>query len=122
MITTTHLIEQQGAIYLKTGVFVVGAGLIPARDAGKLRCRVKREEAMGKIKYPFIILAGLSAAVALILALTGAGRNRVRVAGSVLRGSGTRAARLRHGFASARTQVCWSNATAERVPANSRTT
>lgn len=37
---------------------------------------------MGKIKYPFLILAGLSAAVALIMALTGLGRDRGRIAGA----------------------------------------
>ncbi len=36
---------------------------------------------MGKIKYPFLILAGLSTAVALILALTGSGRDRGRISG-----------------------------------------
>jgi len=34
---------------------------------------------MGKIKYPFLILAGLSAAVALIMVLTGIGRERGRI-------------------------------------------
>jgi protease-4 len=37
---------------------------------------------MGRIKYPFLILAGLSAAVALILVLTGSGRDRPRIPGS----------------------------------------
>ena len=37
---------------------------------------------MGKIKYPFLILAGLSVAVALIMVLTGIGRNRGRIAGA----------------------------------------
>jgi protease-4 len=37
---------------------------------------------MGKIKYPFLMLAGLSAAVALILVLSGSGRNRGRIAAS----------------------------------------
>jgi protease-4 len=36
---------------------------------------------MGKIKYPFLILAAISATVALILALTGAGRDRGRIPG-----------------------------------------
>ena len=36
---------------------------------------------MGKIKYPFLILAGLSAAVALIMVLTGTGRHHGRMAG-----------------------------------------
>jgi len=35
---------------------------------------------MGKIKYPFLILAGLSAAIALIMVLTGMGRERGRIA------------------------------------------
>lgn len=35
---------------------------------------------MGKIKYPFLILAGLSAAVALTMVLTGSGRERSRLA------------------------------------------
>ena len=37
---------------------------------------------MGKIKYPFLILAGISATVALVLALTGSGRDRGRIAGA----------------------------------------
>jgi len=37
---------------------------------------------MGKIKYPFFILAGVSAAVALFLALTGLGRDHGRMAGA----------------------------------------
>lgn len=36
---------------------------------------------MGRIKYPFLILAGLSAAVALFMVLTGSGKNRSRIAG-----------------------------------------
>ena len=37
---------------------------------------------MSTIKYPFLILAGLSAAVALILALTGTGRDHSRIPGA----------------------------------------
>ena len=37
---------------------------------------------MGKIKYPFLVLAGISATVALIIVLTGSGRGRGRIAGA----------------------------------------
>jgi len=37
---------------------------------------------MSRIKYPFLILAGLSAAVALAMVLTGSGGNRGRIAGA----------------------------------------
>jgi len=37
---------------------------------------------MGRIKYPFLILAGISATVALTMALTGSGRDRGRIAGA----------------------------------------
>jgi protease-4 len=42
---------------------------------------------MGNIKYPFLVLAGLSAAVALTLVLTGVGRERTRIAASPFSGS-----------------------------------
>jgi protease-4 len=37
---------------------------------------------MGKIKYPFLVLAGLSAVVALVLVLTGSRRDRGRIGGA----------------------------------------
>jgi len=37
---------------------------------------------MGKIKYPFLVLAALSASIALVMALTGLGRERSRSAGT----------------------------------------